>query len=103
MPLLSFTPSSSLDAQCAEENNKGFFLRKDNLSPRCLPDYTTVILSSVVILHRPMIVALFLRQSTRFYVPSLLFLIYFYNIGFNTYDVINFILFEFVALLIKIE
>jgi len=60
--LLSFTPSSSLDAQRAEENNKGFFLRMDNLSPR-LPDYTTVILLSVVILHRPMIVTLFLRQS----------------------------------------
>ncbi|XP_012055898.1 PREDICTED: neurogenic locus protein delta-like [Atta cephalotes] len=63
--LLSFTPSSSLDAQRTEENNKGFFLRMDNLSPRCLPDYTTVILLSVVILHRPMIVALFLRQSVK--------------------------------------
>jgi len=43
VPLLSVTPSSFLDAQCAEENNKGFFLRTDNLSPRCLPDYATVI------------------------------------------------------------
>lgn len=51
VPLLSFTSRPSPDARRGEENNKGFFLRTDNLSPRCLPDYTTVLFLLILILH----------------------------------------------------